>query len=67
MAVQTTNLPDLISPLKRLVDRVLNCARLRRDYRHTLRALNALSDRELADFGMSRHQLRLVAKQAVCG
>ena len=67
MAVQTTNLPDPISPLKRLVDRVVKCARLQRDYRRTLRALDALSDRELADFGMSRHQLRLVARQAACG
>jgi uncharacterized protein YjiS (DUF1127 family) len=67
MTVQTTNLTDPIAPLRRLFVAMRACFRRRRDYRRTLNALDALSDRELADFGVSRQDLRLVAKQAACG
>jgi len=33
-------------------------------YRETLAELDALTDRELADIGISRHQIRGIARQA---
>ena len=36
-------------------------------YRHTLAELSQLSDRELADLGLSRHSIETVAHEAAYG
>jgi uncharacterized protein YjiS (DUF1127 family) len=38
-----------------------------RSYRQTYEELEALSDRELADLGLSRHSIRDVAREAAYG
>jgi uncharacterized protein YjiS (DUF1127 family) len=37
-----------------------------RRYRQTFRELEALNDRELADLGLGRRDIRAVARQAAC-
>lgn len=39
----------------------------RQTYRQTVKELNALSDRELADLGIGRGSIRFVARMAVYG
>lgn len=66
MSVTATNLPRRFATLMRILRRIRDCMRFQRDHRRTLASLDALSDRELADFGMSRHELQLAARKAVC-
>ena len=66
MTATATNLPRRFAPLMRLIRRIRDCARFQRDYRRTLAELDSLSDRELADFGIARCDIRLAARKAAC-
>ena len=50
-----------------LISNLIERYRAYRLYRETLNGLNELSNRELADLGLSRARLREVATQAVYG
>jgi uncharacterized protein YjiS (DUF1127 family) len=50
-----------------LKDAVVTAVRQRRVYTHTVAELNALTDRELADLGMSRMSIHDIAREAAYG
>jgi uncharacterized protein YjiS (DUF1127 family) len=50
-----------------LKDAVVTSVRQRRVYTHTVAELNALTDRELADLGMSRMSIHDIAREAAYG
>lgn len=54
----------ILHPLARLVRAAAERIRQHRLEQRTFRALSALSDRELDDLGLSRAQLRSVARNA---
>ncbi|WP_374641776.1 DUF1127 domain-containing protein [Tabrizicola sp.] len=57
----------LLDRLADLKDRVLAAIQARRLYAQTVAELNALSDRELADLGISRLGIVEVAREAAFG
>jgi uncharacterized protein YjiS (DUF1127 family) len=50
-----------------LLDRLRQSVARYREYRSTYEELNALTDRELADLGLSRLNIRDVARESVYG
>ena len=60
----SSSFPDRISAAASYIQGAL--AR-RRIFSQTARELNALSDRELADLGIHRADIRQIAMQAACG
>jgi uncharacterized protein YjiS (DUF1127 family) len=57
----------LIDRVMALKDSILVAANQRRLFAATVRELSALTDRELADLGISRYDIRHVAREAAYG
>lgn len=66
MAHALTNSPVATNGLG-LIDRTRVAIAQYRSYRHTLAELEALSNRELSDLGLSRASIRDVAREAAYG
>lgn len=67
MTVANTNITASKSPLyflSRIVDGVRAATSRSRMYARTTRELSALSDHELADIGISRGEIRFIAREA---
>ena len=58
---------QLFSVLRHAVAETKSVIQARQRYGTILRELGALSDRELEDMGLSRHDIRAVARKAVYG
>lgn len=60
-------IPGLADRLGGIVKSLREAARRRATYRQTLRELNALSSRELADLGIHRAMITRIAMEAAYG
>lgn len=70
MAYSTLTAPTTLGAtdrLRRIATGLLRNWRLRRDYNQTVRALRAMSARDLADIGLSRCAIPGVAREHVYG
>lgn len=70
MAYSTLTAPATLGAtdrLRRIATGLLRNWRLRRDYNQTVRALRAMSARDLADIGLSRCAIPGVAREHVYG
>ncbi|KQI69455.1 protein of unknown function [Loktanella sp. DSM 29012] len=68
MAYTNTNVaPSLTQRFAGLRKQIADAAAKRRVYRNTVNELSALTNRELADLGISRSMIRSIATEAAYG